>query len=340
MRLTAVFVVLFAILATVAVPRAVAQTSPAPTAADRAAAKAEPGAGSRAVAFVAEKQRQFHRELTGALKDLRDRRSAQAAWTLIVVSFLYGLFHAAGPGHGKFVLTTYLLTHENKVARGIGLSAAAAFVQGLTALAIVFGLVALLGWLPRQTEGAVTWVERFSFALVAAMGAYLAFRALVGLVHAFGAKTAVAHGCGHDRHVHGHHAHEHDVHGPDCGHAHVPGSTVSTSRLETLGLVLSIGIRPCSGAILVLAFANVFGLPWAGAGAVLAMSAGTAIAVAALALLAVNARRLAASLVDVDSPLLRIGMNGLALGGGGLILVLGVVLLVGSFGAVHPLGVR
>lgn len=330
MRLTAILVVLFAIFAVIAVPRAFAQTSPAPVIADRTVAKAEPGLWSRAVGYVAEKQRQFHRELTGALKDLRDRRSAHAAWTLVVVSFLYGLFHAAGPGHGKFVLTTYLLTHENKVARGVFLSAAAAFVQGLTALAIVFGLVGILGWLPRQTESAVTWVERFSFALVAAMGAYLAFRALMGLTHAFGAKAAHAHatGCGHD---HGHH-----VHGPDCGHAHVPDA--GKGGLETLGIVLSIGIRPCSGAILVLAFANVFGLPWAGAGAVLAMSAGTAIAVATLALLAVNARKLAASIVDIDAPLLRIGMNGLALGGGGLILALGIVLLVGSFGAAHPLG--
>ena len=333
MRLTALFVVLLALFATaVAVPSVAAQSSPAPVIADRAVAKAEPGLWSRTVAYVAEKQRRFHRELTGALKDLRDRRSAHAAWTLIVVSFLYGLFHAAGPGHGKFVLTTYLLTHENKVARGVGLSAAAAFVQGLTALAIVFGLVGILGWLPRQTESAVTWVERFSFALVAAMGAYLAFRALMGLMHAFGAKAVPAHGCGHD--------HAHHDHGPDCGHAHVPTPDMvgrAKGGLETLGIVLSIGIRPCSGAILVLAFANVFGLPWAGAGAVLAMSAGTAIAVATLALLAVNARKLS-SLVDIDEPLLRIGMNGLALGGGGLILALGVVLLVGSFGAAHPLG--
>lgn len=328
MRLTALFVVLFAFFAVIAAPHTFAQSSPAPVVADRATAKAEPSLWSRTVAYVAEKQRQFHRELTGALKDLRDRRSAHAAWTLVVVSFLYGLFHAAGPGHGKFVLTTYLLTHENKVARGVLLSAAAAFVQGLTALIIVFGLVTLLGWLPRQTESAVTWVERFSFALVAAMGAYLAFRALMGLMHAFGAKVVPAHGCGHDHHIHG----------PDCGHAHAPAPDAGKGRLETVGIVFSIGIRPCSGAILVLAFANVFGLPWAGVGAVLAMSAGTAIAVATLALLAVNARKLAASLVDIDAPLLRIGMNGLALGGGGLILALGVVLLVGSFGAAHPLG--
>lgn len=332
MRLTAPFVVLLAIFVAAATPPAFAQSSPAPAIADRAVAKAEPGLWSRTVAAVAEKQRRFHRELTAALKDLRDRRSAHAAWTLVVVSFLYGLFHAAGPGHGKFVLTTYLLTHENKVARGVFLSAAAAFVQGLTALAVVFGLVGILGWLPRQTESAVTWVERFSFALVAAMGAYLAFRALIGLMHAFGAKTVPAHGCGHD-HV------NHD-HGPDCGHVHVAPPDAAKGRLETLGIVLSIGIRPCSGAILVLAFANVFGLPWAGAGAVLAMSAGTAIAVATLALLAVNARKLAASIVDIDAPLLRIGMNGLALGGGGLILALGIVLLVGSFAAAHPLGLR
>jgi ABC-type nickel/cobalt efflux system permease component RcnA len=104
------------------------------------------------------------------------------------------------------------------------------------------------------------------------------------------------------------------------------------------GVVLSIGIRPCSGAVLVLAVANLFTIPWAGVAAVVAMSAGTALAVATLALLVLSARRMAAALIVSDSPGVALAGQILALAGGLIILALGVTLLAGSFGPAHPLG--
>jgi ABC-type nickel/cobalt efflux system permease component RcnA len=105
-----------------------------------------------------------------------------------------------------------------------------------------------------------------------------------------------------------------------------------------VGVVLSIGIRPCSGAVLVLAVANVFGIAWAGVAAVAAMSLGTAIAVASLALVVLSARRLVASLVTTEGRTFAIAGQLVAFAGGAVILVIGVSLLAGSFGPAHPLG--
>ena len=104
------------------------------------------------------------------------------------------------------------------------------------------------------------------------------------------------------------------------------------------GVVLSIGIRPCSGAVLVLAVANVFGIPWAGIAAVAAMSLGTGIAVATLALVVLSARQLVAAMVRTDGHALAIAGQVAAFLGGAIILVLGLTLLAGSFGPAHPLG--
>ena len=104
------------------------------------------------------------------------------------------------------------------------------------------------------------------------------------------------------------------------------------------GVILSIGIRPCSGAVLVLAVANLFAIPWTGVAAVAAMSAGTALAVAALALLVLSARHLAAALIVTDSPAVALAGQFLALLGGLIIFALGATLLAGSFGPAHPLG--
>ena len=102
--------------------------------------------------------------------------------------------------------------------------------------------------------------------------------------------------------------------------------------------MLSVGLRPCSGAILVLALANVLGLTGAGIAAVAAMSAGTAITVAALALVTVKARHWAQSLFGGGSQAVGWAGRLAALAGGVAILGLGVSLLVGSFGPAHPLG--
>jgi nickel/cobalt exporter len=303
---------------------------------DSAAEADEPGFFSRMIAAIITEQRQFHRRLAAALGDIREKGAAAAAWTLIVTSFLYGVFHAAGPGHGKAILTAYLATHRQRMLRAILLSAAAAAVQGIVAIALVFGLTFLAGWAARDTQSAVRWAEQFSFALVALLGAYLVYRAIQSLRRLIFRPAAAPlshhHATGNDGHNHDH-AH--------CGHAHMPtpDQMAEAHDLKTmLGVVFSIGIRPCSGAVLVLAVANVFGIQWSGIAAVFAMSLGTAIAVATLALVVLSARHLVTRIVASDGPGFAVAGHCVALAGGAIIVVLGVTLFLGSIGPSHPLG--
>lgn len=318
-----------------------AQPAGAPDAQPRLEAPAEkPGIVSRAVATIVEQQRQFHRKLAASLEAIRREGAATAGWTLIVTSFLYGVFHAAGPGHGKAILTAYLATHRQRLLRGILMSAAAAAVQGLTAILLVFTLTKLAGMAARDTQSAVRWAEQFSFTLVAALGGYLLYRAAAGLRRALGWGTQSRAAHGHD---HGHsHGHDHGECGHDhCGHAHMPTAHQidAAHDIRTMaGVVLSIGMRPCSGAVLVLAVANLFGIPWAGLAAVFAMSLGTAIAVAVLALLVLSARHLVTTLLATEGPGVAIAGYIVAMIGGAVIVTLGALLLVNSFGPAHPLG--
>ena len=345
MRCPALTVVLLAFLLLVAPSLGVAQSSGSavsqPTERQVAviATPDEPGLVTRALAAVIGMQRKFHRQLSSALSEIRQEGASVAAWTLIVTSFLYGLFHAAGPGHGKAVITAYLVTHRQRIPRGVALAAAAAALQGITAIVLVLGLVELAGLASRDAQGAVRWAEQLSFALVAALGFYLLWRGVAGL------RGILAHngGSAHDHtHDHGHdHAHDHTHDHAHCGHAHMPtpAQTDAARDLRTAaGVVLSIGIRPCSGAVLVLAVANVFGILWAGVAAVAAMSVGTAIAVATLALIVVSARHWVSTVVTGDGTRLAMAGQTVASLGGAVILVLGLMLLIGSFGPAHPLG--
>lgn len=286
MRLTAALLLIVCVwlgVAASAVPVSANATT------QQAQAETSLGPLDRFTVWVYKEQRKFHRALTGHLSELRATGSLSVAWGLIVASFLYGVFHAAGPGHGKAVMTGYLLSQRETARRGILLATLAAFCQGLVAVVIVYGIVGLIGLVPRDAQTAVTWSERASFTLVILLGAMLLFRAARRIVKRMTAKTAADK---HHRHHHDDNGHTHD-HDDCCGHAHAPtlAQVEQASDLKTAAaVVLSIGIRPCTGAVLVLVFASATGLTWAGLAAVLAMSAGTALTVSGLAVAAVGIR--------------------------------------------------
>ncbi len=298
----------------------------------------EPTLWGQAMDWIVSQQRAIQTSLTDSLRSLTADGGIAATWGLIVAAGLYGILHAAGPGHGKVVLTTYLVTHGARLGRGVGMAAAAAACQGLVALVLVYGLIYLAGWLPRDTASAVDWTERASYALVTAIGAYLVWRAARAVYREVQARRQVA--VTADAVVHdSHHHHDHDE-TCDCGHIPSASQIESANDLRTMaGVVLSIGLRPCSGAVLVLVFARALDLPWAGVAAVAAMSAGTAFAVASLAFLAVYARDRVTSLLGRDGGAWALAANGIAMTGGGVLIAVGLSLMAASFATRHPFAI-
>ncbi|QNU64612.1 nickel/cobalt transporter [Vreelandella titanicae] len=282
-------------------------------------------------------QRDLHRSLTLAITEL-SRTPTMATWvSLLGISFAYGVFHAAGPGHGKAVLATYLASHGGAVKRALGLSFAASLLQGVTAIALVVVLVYGLGWITRQAMGSVAWVEQASFLLVAALGAWLCWRAVKQLRRAYQPERAAhSHSPGHEHnqdHEHNpnhEHSHGHD-HSHCCGGAHhiEPHQTLDwRTAMMTVG---AIGMRPCSGAVLMLGAASLLGQFEVGVASVVAMSIGTGITVSALALASIFARGWAQrrlSKQQYSQRSVQKASGWVALAGGALIVVLGISLSV------------
>ncbi|MFO7954912.1 nickel/cobalt transporter [Thioalkalivibrio sp.] len=317
------------------------RAAPAPSASlDAPAPRAEPpGPLERLTGWMLQTQRQLHRSLTEGLHALRDGPTAHTAGALILVSFLYGIFHAAGPGHGKAVISAYLLTQPQNLRRGILLSTVSALAQGFTAIVLIGVLIGLFGWLARDTLGQVRTLEIASFALVALLGLWLMARALR---HAWRLQRA-HHGAHSRTDDHGHeHTHGHARHAL-CG-CDTPHHVDPDHRGTWWGTVLAVGIRPCSGAVLIMAVSAALGLAWAGVAAVLAMSLGTAATVSVLATLAVSARDWTRRWLG-PTRMGRLTYIGPALGlaGGGVIALIGLSLVLGAIAyqpVSHPLGVR
>jgi len=316
------------------------------------------------VAWLLARQSEFYRQMSSTIRAAKSDGSA--VWTLLAISFAYGIFHAAGPGHGKAVISSYLIANRETARRGIVLSFASALMQSLVAVVMVGICAWLLNATARTMCGAERAIEIASYALIAAFGARLVWTKGGGFLRALRPPQLVPamavaaqhhdHGHRHDRdhrhdrsHAHASvahdrgHDHDHDrgdahghVHDEHCGHSHGPDPSELAGPggwRRGFAAIFAVGVRPCSGAILVLVFALAQGLFWAGVAATFVMGLGTAITVATIAVVAVSARGLAQRLSGSGDGGGALIMRGVEFGAATLVLLFGVGLLLGYIAA-------
>lgn len=314
-------------------------------------------------------QSHFYRQLTGAVRAWQ--QEGGAAWALMGLSFAYGVFHALGPGHGKAVISSYVLANRQTARNGAMLALASSLIQALVAIVMVAVLAMVFDATAATMNQATRWLELASYVLVTLLGAWLvwakalrplvrrlertrtfavasapalkgeaALRAIAVQAPSSGHHHAHDHDHDHDHgHVHDHHGHDHSHDDLDCGcgHAHAPAPEQVAGPLDWRragSAILAVGLRPCSGALIVLVFALSQGFFLAGVASALAMGLGTGLTVAALACLAVAAGGAATSLgrrlSSAGAARLRYAVEALA---AVAVLLLGVMLLGGMMAA-------
>jgi nickel/cobalt exporter len=336
-----------------------------------AAAQSSPLAAMRQPAasglfgWLLSKQALFYRELSGLIRAAKS--DGTALWGLMGISFAYGIFHAAGPGHGKAVISSYLVANEETWRRGVALSFASALLQALTAVVLVAVAAILIGATAKAMGDTVRVIETISYALIVLVGARLLWvkgRAFLRTLHTLNSEAAPAAEHAHDHHAQcTHHAHAHDYHAPhsqDDAHDHGRGAHHSHDHAHDhddeesvlpwghahgpepeelagpggwrrgLSAIVAVGLRPCSGAIIVLVFALAQGLFWAGVASTFVMGIGTAITVAAIATVAVGARAMAKRFAATRASYGTLMLRGVEVGAAVLIIAFGALLLTGT----------
>jgi nickel/cobalt exporter len=353
----------------------------APFGVPRAQAPAVPVGG--VLGWIFAKQAEFYRQFSSLIR--ASKADGSAAWGLLALSFLYGIFHAAGPGHGKAVISSYMVANGETWTRGVALSFASALFQALVAVAVVGVAAAILNATAATMSRAVNAIEIVSYSLIILIGLRLlwvkghAFVAALRTLHrptAVGAAVTPTHlhhdhahsargHCRHDHpHDHDHHDRDHHDHHADCdhhhhaashvhqhdcgdhasawGHAHAPEPEELAGPggwRRGLSAIVAVGLRPCSGAILVLVFALAQGLFWTGVAATFVMGLGTAVTVAAVATIAVSARTWAKRFAEARSGYGMLAMRGIEVGAAVVIVAFGGLLLTGYIVTERMVGV-
>jgi nickel/cobalt exporter len=294
--------------------------------------------------WILAEQARFYLKLSSLIRAAK--ADGSAAYALLGVSFLYGVFHAAGPGHGKAVISSYLVANDETWRRGIVLSFASAMLQALTAVAIVAVAAALLGATARAMGGTVRVIETVSYALIVAIGLRLLWvkgRAFLRLLRGERPEHAAHRHVRDGAHPRGHAHHHHDEEEASAwGHAHAPEpAELKGSHWLRRGLaaIVAVGLRPCSGAIIVLVFALAQGLFLIGVASTFVMGLGTAITVAIVATVAVAARGLAGRLAKAKPGVGTLILRGLETAAAAAIVVFGAALLAGYMASERMMGV-
>jgi nickel/cobalt exporter len=338
-----------------------------------------PAQSSGLIGWILLKQAEFYKQFSGLIRAAKTDGSA--AWSLFGLAFLYGVFHAAGPGHGKAVISSYMIANDETWRRGIVLSFASAFLQALVAVVFVGIAAVILNATAATMKTAIDWIEIVSYALIVVIGLRLVWvkgRALIAEArrlhspktvgaaatplhlrhdghdhghahHAHAQHDHAHHGHAHHDHAHHNHAHhtddhdhsqcghDHHAHG-HCddasawGHAHAPEPEELAGPggwQRGLSAVVAVGLRPCSGAILVLVFALAQGLFWAGVVSTFLMGLGTAITVAVIATIAVSAKAWAGRFAGTRSGYGMVAMRTIEGGAALVIVTFGALLLSG-----------
>ncbi len=284
---------------------------------------------SNPVEWIKARQRAFYGKMSRAMADIKRGSAVTAALTLMGLSFAYGVLHAAGPGHGKAVVSAWMLANERQLRRGVMISFLAALIQAMTAIVLVSVLLLTVDAAARTAKSMAQGLEAASYLLIALTGVWLIWQALRPRLVA---APAVAH-------LHEHHHHDH---GPDCGcgHAHMPSAAElagPVSFWKAASIAFAVGIRPCTGGILVLLFSSVLGLYWVGVASTLVMALGTAITVSAIASIAVKSRDMALKFAGTDALWLDRTAFGLKLLGGLFIVCVGGLLFWATVTNTAPL---
>jgi len=263
--------------------------------------------------YIRTRQHQLTRQLAKSVRNLKSSHSPSAAYGLILASLLYGFFHAAGPGHGKAVISGYLLASRQSIRRGIALAFAASFVQAISAIVVVVLLTIIWKATGAKISQAIGGVTRLSYGLIVLAGADILWSTL---------RPSHPSSCS---------GHQHDGICTACGHAHMPGPEQlenSTSLKTMAAIVFTVGVRPCTGAVLMLILAFTHGILAAGLIATFAMSLGTAITVSILAALTVGMKQGLLRLFSGHTQMVDLITKGLGVAAGAFIIFVGLTLLL------------
>ena len=245
-------------------------------------------------------QRKLNAKLIKLTREIKNTHSKKSLFIVVFISFIYGMIHALGPGHGKTITWSYFLSKQANIKKGILVGNAIAFLHAGSALIIVF----IFQFIVKQAhltafEDVSRTIRLISYAFIALIGLFLLIRTWLDL-----------------RRKKDH-----------------PENSLSYDDAKPENMIpvaIAVGLIPCPGAVIILLFSSSMGVLKLGVLLTLIMAAGMGVTISSVGVLTIVTKRGVLKFISERSKARTVFQAATAIVGSGFILLLGLLLFMGS----------
>lgn len=199
---------------------------------------------------ISKLQKVLQQKLSNLAKSIKEKPSIKTYFWLILFAFLYGVIHALGPGHGKFIALSYFMSEGVEIKKGIIVGSSIAFLHAGSGFAAVMILYKILNSSYLKTIDNVSrQIQLISYGLIALVGLVLLIKNIF-----LNRQSKISN----------------DISGKGM-----------------LSMILAIGLVPCPGAVILTLFSISINSIHLGALMVLAMAAGMALTISIIGIVTI-----------------------------------------------------
>lgn len=239
-------------------------------------------------------QRDIKKRFFNLAKDYKAQKSLRGVLLIFMLSFFYGILHSLGPGHGKVFIFSYILVERPKVMTAISTSYLIAFIHAVSGLIVALIIVFTLNTFSSSSakiSDASNLIMSFSFALLTLVGISLFVKTLRNKNH-----------------------HKHNL--PD--------------NKQIIPFILSVGLVPCPGTIIIVTFLASLGLLYLGLLSVVFIIIGMGFTISVIALISLFSKKLVLKLSSGDTQAHEKTYRYFSIAGACLLVLFGLWFFIGS----------
>ncbi len=218
--------------------------------------------------------------LKTTLKNIKDNNSVLSYMWLLIFSFLYGVLHAVGPGHGKTLVSSYFMQKEQSYFKAFSIASLIGVVHTFSAFLLTLIVYYVIGLMFSSTLVNIEQITTKVSAIIIILIALYMLRQKYKRDHIRKAPYfSVVKPNSPNVTTHHHHS----------------GSSCSCSACKTtstdLGVILAAGIVPCPGTVTIFLFTMSLGVYFIGFLSALFMSIGMSLIIFITAIVAIKVRK-------------------------------------------------
>lgn len=245
-------------------------------------------------------QHKINQKIIELSKQIKEKKSPKPILIILFVTFIYGMVHALGPGHGKTVTFSYFLSERAEVKKGIMVGTLIGFLHAGSALILVLILYLIIQQsFLRPLEDLSRLIKLISYALITAIGLFLLLRATIALWRK--EKNA--------------------------------GKSTYEKSVTTKSIIpfaVAVGIIPCTGAVIVLLFSISMGILGIGIVSTFCMALGMATTISLVGVLTILAKKGVTKFIINRTKVSSILQTALSIIGALLLTLLGILLFTST----------